>query len=624
MLVKFGFSKTTAAVIHLAVMLPVIGYAAYHLLAANAVIGVLSLVSGVLLLLSAVSLFRDNEENIYTQIFVVSIAIALLATCYYYGIRGLFLIFPLISALFYSFEFRRAVVASIVVAILALLASLHVVDVVTVARASMGMAFTILFSMSFLILVNRQKEEIEKEAGEDYLTGVLNRRSFSSWLNRLIPRAIEQGKQIALLYIDLDDFKHINDCYGHAAGDRVLQQVSARIQAMIRAGDRVGNVSESSQLARLSGDEFSLVLLDVNGPQAVEAVVERLLSCLSEVFVIDGLVLNVNASIGIAMTGVDGNDFESLLKNADAAMYQVKRERKKRYQFYNEAIATAMREENEIDRALLQALDNQEFELLYMPIYHSRTLGIAAVEVLLRCTNNSLQAFGTERYIKIAEERGHIFQIDLLVIEKTFQKMVALKNIPALTNVVFCINISSKELLNPDFYDDFKALLLEYAVPPEKIELEITETSLVADNRAGIEILQALKTLGVSLSLDDFGTGYTAFNQLSAYPVDTLKIDRSFVSNLRNSDSVQRSMVNVILTLARLYELRIVAEGVETENQLLYLQQRNCHFVQGYFLSKPLCWSDFVEHAMSRLESVQQDSVESYLQRGEIHGTDAQ
>lgn len=602
MLVKFGFSKTTAVTIHLAVGALVVGYTAHHLLYGQVVIGSLALISLGALLLSAVSLYRNIEESRYTQLFVFSIAAALLATCYYLGMRGLILVFPLISALFYTFGYRLAISLSVVFSITALSLSLNVVEVAAVARTAMAMALTILFSMSFLILVTRQKEEIEREAGEDYLTGVLNRRSFSEWLNREVPRSVEQGREIALLYIDLDDFKRINDAYGHDTGDKLLQQVSHRIQTSIRVSDRLADLNQESQLARLSGDEFSLVLMDVSGPQAVEVVVDRLLVSLSEVFVIDSVVLSVNASIGIAMTKTDGKSFESLLKSADAAMYQVKREGKKRYQFFNEDIATEIREENEIEQALLHALDSEDFDLLYMPIYHTDTLAVASVEVLLRSDNAELQKFGTERYIQIAEERGLIYNIDLMVLEKALQKMVSIKTIPVLSQLPFCINISAKELLNPDFCEDFQTLLERYPVQPEKIELEITETSLVASNEAGIAILEDLKSLGVSLSLDDFGTGYTAFSQLSAYPVDTLKIDRSFVDAISASNASQQSMVNVVLTLAEIYGLKVVAEGVETSNQLLYLRKRDCHFVQGYLLSKPLAWDHFVEHAMSKLE----------------------
>lgn len=594
MLVKFGFSKSIALLIHFIAMLPVAGYASYHLLYANPLIGVLSLMSGVILVFSTVSVFTDSTNDSYPQLFVLSISLALLATCYYFGMRGLLLMFPLLSAYFYTFSFRNAVVLSCCAAVLCMVAALNVLDVITVARVSLSMALTIFFNVCFVSLLNTQKAAIQREAGEDYLTGVLNRRSFSTWLNRELPRTIEKGQQLALLYIDLDDFKRINDGYGHSVGDELLKQVSARILQTIRAGDRLGNLDESSKLARLAGDEFCLVLTDVSGPKGVETVVQRLVDNLAEGFSIENLKLSVNASMGIAMTGEDGEDFENLLRNADAAMYRAKRDGKQRYQFFNEDIANSINAEKEIERGVQLALDKDEFELVYMPIYRSADLVITSVEVLLRSTCPALEGVDPERYIQVAEESGLIYKIDLLVLERAFAKIASGKNIPALENIVFCINVSARELLNPEIVKNVADLLQKHQINPKLIELEITETSLVASNTKGIEILTKLKALGIALSLDDFGTGYTAFSQLSDYPVDTLKIDRSFVNNIGKKDNVQRSMVDVILTLAELYKLKIVGEGVETENQLRYLQKNRCHFVQGYYLCKPLAWEDFL------------------------------
>lgn len=598
MLVKFGFSKSAALAIHIAGLFPVFGYAIYHLLYSNFLIGCLASVSGVILACSTISVINNAENETFPKLFVVSITLALLATSYYFGMRGLLWIFPLFSVYFYIFSYRHAVAFSCVSASLCLIAALNVMDLITVARVASGVALTIFFNSCYVLLVNTQKAKIEREAGEDYLTGVLNRRSFSDWLNREIPRAIAKGHTMALLYIDLDDFKRINDGYGHSVGDKLLQQVCERIQQTIRAGDQLGNLDESSQFARLAGDEFSLVLTDVTGPKGVEVVVERLLESLEKVFAIDKLRLSVNVSVGIAMTGVDGDSFERLLMNADAAMYRAKREGKKRYQFFNEDIANTINAEKEIEQGVQLTLDNDEFELNFMPICDCKTLSITAVEVLLRSRGDALKSIDPGRYIKVAEECGLIYRIDSLVLEQTMKKIASVRQIPQLKDLIFCINISAKELFNPEIVTTVAALLDKYQVRPELVELEITETSLVADNIKGIEILTQLKALGVALSLDDFGTGYTAFSQLSDYPVDSLKIDRSFVNNIGKNESVGRSMVDVILTLAKLYKLDIVAEGVETENQLQYLQQHHCDYVQGYYLCKPLVWDEFVKHVM--------------------------
>lgn len=597
-MLKFGFSKPAALGIHIAGLFPVLGYAIYHLLYSNSLIGGLALLSGVILVWSAINVLKGVENDPCPQLFVVSITLALIATSYYFGMRGLLLMFPLLSVYFYTFSYRQAVILSCVSATLCMLAALNVLDLVTVARVSLAMALTIFFNSCYVSLVSTQKAAIEREAGEDYLTGILNRRSFSEWLNREIPRAAAKNQVMALLYIDLDDFKRINDGYGHSVGDKLLQQFSERIRKTIRAGDQLGSLDGSSRFARLAGDEFSLVLTDVTGPKGVEAFVKRLLESLEKSFAIDKLKLSVNASVGIAMTGMDGDNFEKLLRNADAAMYRAKRDGKKRYQFFNEDIASTINAEKEIERGIELTLDNDEFELSFMPIYGSKDLSIAAVEVLLRTRGDALRDINPERYIKVAEECGLIYRIDLLVLEQTMMKIASVQQMPLLKNLVFCINISARELLNTEIVNNVAELLHKYEIKPELVELEITETSLVANNIKGIEVLDKLKELGVRLSLDDFGTGNTAFNQLSDYPVDVLKIDRSFVKNIGKNEGIGGSMVDVILTLAQLYKLTIVAEGVETENQLRYLQQHNCHYVQGYYLCKPLEWEEFVPHVL--------------------------
>lgn len=604
MLLQSGFSRPLALTIHFAVLLTVVGYATYHLLYASKLIGVLSVLSGIMLLLSAASLMRGSQGGIFTQLFVLSIAGALLATCYVHGIRGLALVFPLITGLFYTFRFRVALWMGAVVAAISLLTALNVTEPAMVARFAVAMTLTLLFSAAFVTLVNRQRVEIEREAGEDYLTGVRNRRSFNNWLDREIPRAIEQRRQLALLYIDLDDFKRINDAYGHSAGDLLLQAASQRIQDGVRASDRLGLVQPGSQFARLAGDEFSLVLMNVEDAQEVEAVTERLLDTLAAPFLIDGLPIEVNASVGIAMSGSDGNDFETLLRNADAAMYQAKRDGKRRFQFFNAELARTITLENGIEQALKEAIAQRAFELVYMPIYAADTLAVKGVEVLLRSSNHALASVPTEQYIRIAEERGLIKQIDLIVLDLALDKLEQTRHMPAFSQLFMCINISAQELMNPQFVSEVSARLATHDVDPSRVELEITETSLVAENAQAIAMLTELKGLGLRLSLDDFGTGYTAFNQLAAYPVDVLKIDRSFVGNIGQNDMVRGSMVNVILTLADLYHLSIVAEGVENQEQLDYLQKRNCDFVQGYFLSEPLGWDDFAEHVMETLEAL--------------------
>ena len=607
MIVRIGFSRPIALVIHFTALVPILLYSLHHIFREVAVIGVLLLLSGILLMCSIYTVYRNKENDFILQLFIISISLALIATCYYLGIRGALFVFPLLSAYFYSFSYKYALWMSCCAGSICMLALFNSLDQITIARLSLGLGLSIFFNASFASLVNQQKSSLEKEAMEDYLTGLLNRRSFNLRLDSEIPGAIKHNKILALLYIDLDNFKQINDNYGHDVGDVLLQEASKRMQLSIRPEDMLFSLSKSPCVARLAGDEFGLVLSNTNSIHDVELVVNRLLNKLEEPYSINTFKLNVNASIGIAIVGKDGNTAELLMQNADAAMYKAKVDGKKRYQFFNDEIAEKIVEYSTIEKELQCALTEKLFYLNYMPIYHCNSLEIAGVEVLIRCNSGPLCEYGPEKFIPVAERCGLIFDIDLWVIESTFQQIAEIKKEIDIDELFFCINISAKELLNKNFVLKLNALLDKYNIQAKQIELEITETSLVGDLDKSVITLEKIKETGITLSLDDFGTGYTAFNQLTRYPVSTLKIDRSFVNDIESGSEKKRSMVNIISSLANLYELSIIAEGVETKHQLDYLKKLDCQYVQGYYLNKPMAWLDFrailIEHAHSSSSS---------------------
>lgn len=569
-----------------------ISYSLHHLIRENTVIGIFLLIGSIILLVSTYFEIKGIDNDLTLQIFALSFTISLIITCYYLGIRGILFVFPLISSYFYAYNYKNALLLSCIASVLCLLASLNTMDPTTVARISIGIALTIYFNASFSVLVNRQKFDLEKDLMEDYLTGLLNRRSFSLWLNKEIPSARRTQRILALLYIDLDDFKRINDNYGHDTGDNVLKEVSSRMQLTTRSSDMLFTIGGSFSVARLAGDEFCLVISDIGSISDIKIVIQRLLDALSKPFCCSNITLNVNASIGVAILGKDGSTTEELMKSADSAMYQAKKDGKKRYQFFNEKIAAQISEYASIEKGLQLALAKNEFYLVCMPIFFGDSLKIAGVEVLIRCNSDSLADFGPDKFIPVAEKSGLIYDIDLWVIKTTLQHLIELRQKVNIDNLFFCINISAKELLCTDIAEQIDNLLKTYEVPPEQIELEITETSLIDDIEKSVATLNKLKKIGVRLSLDDFGTGYTAFGQLSSYPIDTLKIDRSFVNDIESQEEKKKSMVDIILSLAELYDVTIIAEGVESKYQLDYLKKLNCQFIQGYYLSKPISWSE--------------------------------
>jgi diguanylate cyclase (GGDEF)-like protein len=430
--------------------------------------------------------------------------------------------------------------------------------------------------------------DVDHLASYDALTGLANRRTFQQVLERQIHNAGEHPA--ALLYIDLDNFKRVNDYYGHATGDRLLQLFAECIQQLIRPTDIAGSIGTETP-ARLAGDEFALLLSEVSDPEVVRKVAERILAIFETGFEVDGIRHNVQASIGIAMSPQDGKSARELLLHADAAMYEAKNNGKNRYQFFNHQIARTLEIHREIEIILRKALDENNFELVFMPIYNTNNQQIVGAELLLRCPPLTSMGIGPDVFIPVAESVGLIKQIDLWVIQNALVLTKRLQEESGFDGFL-SVNISAAELHNPEFPRRIRELLGNHQTVASFIELEITETSLVANDKESATTLEQLKALGFKIALDDFGTGYTAFNQLASYPVDCLKIDKSFVQQIDSLQINKEPMINIILSLAKLYQLRVIAEGVETEEQLQSLRSSGCAQVQGYYLSQPLNLAD--------------------------------
>ncbi|MEP5765278.1 MAG: bifunctional diguanylate cyclase/phosphodiesterase [Halieaceae bacterium] len=440
-------------------------------------------------------------------------------------------------------------------------------------------------------LVRYMHQNVKQLAFFDSLTGLANRSSFRSWLQRLLDRKQTEGGGLALIYIDLDDFKQVNDRSGHQVGDRLLAEFGRRLGECVRPTDGSMRLLGEEDVARLAGDEFVVTLPDVDNPAGAEVVAKRILAMFEGGFEVDGMRLPVTASIGIAYFEDQFESAESMLNCADAAMYRAKEQGKNAYAFFSDTIARNIQERNSIEAGLQDALAQDGFKLLYMPIYDSYSLDIVGYEVLLRCESSILPDVGPDRFIPVAEATGLIKPIDLWVLDHAMAGLQRLQQQGF--DGLMCVNISAVELHNARFPEQVAELLAKYELRADRIELEITETSLAISDQASQATLECLRKLGLGLSLDDFGTGYTAFTQLMSYPVNCLKIDRSFVGALFTDNHAHCKMVDVIQHLGTLYNLRIIAEGVETEQQLVYLRQIGCDWLQGYHLSRPVEFDDF-------------------------------
>jgi diguanylate cyclase (GGDEF)-like protein len=413
--------------------------------------------------------------------------------------------------------------------------------------------------------------------------------------------AKSSGSHLILFHLDLDGFKSINDNFGQRYGDELLVSLPNRILATLRSGVMTDVRRDPCHLARLSGDEFALVIEGVESRETAQLIAVRIIDSVSEPFDILGVELRISISIGIASADVADYQFSTLLSHASAALKQEKELGKNGYCYFDEAISCRQVEQDKIEQLLRTALDEDGFNMVYQPIYCCDTQKLKGAEALIRCPEAIKLGVYPDVFIPIAEKVGLIRRLDLWVIETVFKTVCSLPETHEYRNLVYSINISALELNNTLFPSKLRLLLKKYPINVNSVQLEITETSLIALDERYMNVLMELNSIGVKLALDDFGMGYTAFNQLRKYPVHTLKIDRSFIMDLDTDNEKASSMVELILSLADLYDLEVTAEGVETQAQMEFLKTTRCDYVQGYALSRPIEWEAFLALSQSQV-----------------------
>ena len=437
-----------------------------------------------------------------------------------------------------------------------------------------GEGATILRSIRYAIERKRTELRLTFLATYDSLTEIPNRNFFVEHLNKAVSRAQRNGTLLGLVFLDLDRFKGVNDTLGHYFGDRLLCAVAKRISAAVRNGDIV---------ARMGGDEFAILLENMNDTQAAEAVARKLTEVLAEPYELDGGSVNITVSVGITIYPKDHGDPETLVKNADMAMYQAKSAGRNGYQFFNEKMHDEIVRQHEVAQELRRALDNREFSLLYQPQLRLDDGRLDGAEALIRWNHPQKNLVMPNDFIGIAEESGQIVQVGNWVIEEAFRQSLVWQT-DAAAPPRMAINISPRQIHQPSFYPDLKRLLITYGVNPEHIEIEITESCLIEDVQFVQKSLQKLKDLGFTLAIDDFGTGHSCLDYLRRFPIDILKIDRSFVKDI-GSGKHGTAICRAILSIADGLNMETVGEGIETEEQLQFLIDNGCHRGQGYYFS---------------------------------------
>ncbi|OMH26581.1 bifunctional diguanylate cyclase/phosphodiesterase [Motiliproteus sp. MSK22-1] len=595
MLYADTFSKQVRIIFHTVVLIPLVVYALHHLLTESTYIGIGTAVCAILLAVSLAQALQDKPNKIIAKSFLLSLSVTLLIACHQIGVRGVLFLYPAIAGLFIVHPVRRACIYSILLSVFGVLAAAEHLGGMLAAKFFLGLFITVVLVASLTVTLVSQQQRLEKLLSEDFLTETLNHRGLIQWLTSKIPTLIKRNQSLAVFAIDLDNFKRVNDCFGHSIGNQVLVAVSRTIVDTIEPHQLEPSAGNQWILSRPSADEFVLAIADLSDFEA-QSIVQDLMARLSTLLTESGSVIQIQASVGIAIFPNHGDSSEVLLNHANAAMREAKSLGKNRFQFFTDKIHQQAETKTHIESTLREAILDNQFKLVFMPMYDIATDSYVGAEVLIRCTHSGMANIGPDQFIPIAEEYGLIRDIDYWVIEQALSQFSTLteeqRKIQTLS-----INISAIELLNFQFVQWFDGCLQRHGIAASQIELELTETSLVNADDSSITHLRALKDLGISLALDDFGTGYTAFNQLIHYPIDKLKIDRSFISNVDNSK--ENRLVDIILSLAEMYSLTVVAEGVETQQQLEYLSARHCHLAQGYLLHKPTDWETY-QHLLAR------------------------
>ena len=438
------------------------------------------------------------------------------------------------------------------------------------------------FVAVFTDITDRKKaeEDLRILASYDTLTGLPNRTLFQDRLTHAIAQAHRSDQIVALLFLDLDRFKHINDSLGHHIGDLLLKAVANRLLNAVRDGDTV---------ARLGGDEFTIILEGVAKTKAATVIAEKLIRAFQTPFILDDKSLTISPSIGISMYPNDADNADSLVKFADTAMYHAKSLGRNNFQFYTESLNEYAMRHVQLEAGLKLAIARNEFQLVYQPKFRVKDRKLVGVEALLRWNSVELGPISPVEFIPLAEETGIINQIGHWVINQACAQMakwIAL----GFDDIHVAVNLSARQL-KADIVSTLEVALAVSDIPARALELELTESMIMKDPEESVAILSKLKALGLTLAVDDFGTGYSSLSYLKRFPIDTLKIDREFVSDITN-DPEDAAITSAIIALAHSLELKVVAEGVETQEQLDYLAAQNCDEIQGFLLSKPLSASD--------------------------------
>lgn len=436
-------------------------------------------------------------------------------------------------------------------------------------------------SIRYALQRKRTEQRLAGMAQYDELTGLANRALFKQLVTRAMARTRRREGAVALLFLDLDNFKTINDTLGHSAGDQLLKHVAARLKDTLR---------ETDLIARLGGDEFVVILEGVSRVREAALVARRILKAHNDPFVLEGQELFVTTSVGIAIYAGGEQDVETLIKNADMAMYKAKERGRNSYHFHTSEMTAQAVERMTLENNLRRAIEREEFLLNYQPQIDLASGAVIGVEALVRWQHPELGLIGPDKFIPVAEDTGLIVRLGDWVLRTACAQAVAWQR-AGLPNIRMAVNLSTRQFQEVHLAGTIRQALDDTGLDPHLLEIELTEGPLAQDAEHAVHILSALKDTGVRIAIDDFGTGYSSLSHLKRFPLDALKIDASFVRDIA-TDPDSAAIVKIIVMLAQTLRLEAIAEGVETEAQLAFLTELGCEAMQGYLICRPITGED--------------------------------
>lgn len=428
--------------------------------------------------------------------------------------------------------------------------------------------------------LDAEKNELYLIARTDALSGLANRNSLEEYLQKLIASSLRENKQFAFLFLDIDHFKSINDSLGHNVGDELLKNVASVIQKVVRPNDIV---------ARIGGDEFVIVLQDYDTYLELSGIIERIQKQLMRPWLIQNHPIHISSSIGIALYPDDGTDIVTLMKHSDIAMYQAKKEGRAQYQFFTQELNQSIQHLIQLDKEMRWALEHSEYELYYQPKIDLQSGEIVGAEALIRWISPEIGIIVPDTFIPLAEENGFIVKLGDWIIDEALNQHLRWKEMGI--DIIISINVSTKQLLEIGFVHKLIEKIESKKVNPAKIDIEITEYMFIEANKESHSILSALTDYGISISLDDFGTGYSSLSYLKKFPIDYLKIDKTFLDDYNTEDGAV--FIETIVKMGQVLKIKVVAEGVEEAAQVDFLKEIGCDQYQGYYCSKPLKVTEF-------------------------------